>query len=163
MKAKVFMFILVFSLAINAAGLASMGYHYYRNNFLTSSQPSPVSPGDHHLYQDIGLSSQQLARMEPLARKFHLRLTELSASMEGKKENLIDLLSQKDVDPMKAEGLRKEMAGIQDEIQKEVIGHILESRKILDAKQQERFFELMRQSMRGKNSWLADKTASSKE
>ena len=75
--------------------------------------------------------------------------------MEGKKENLVDLLSQKDVDPAKVEGLRKEMAGIQDEIQKEVIGHILETRKILDAGQQQRFFNLMRQSMQGKNSWLA--------
>jgi len=155
MKAKVFIFILVLSLAINAAGLATMGYHYYRNNYLIPSTPCPVSSEDHHLYQDIGLSSQQLATMEPLARKFHRRLTELSASMEGKKENLVDLLNQKDVDPAKVEGMRKEMAGIQDEIQKEVIGHILETRKILDAGQQQRFFDLMRQSMQGKNSWLA--------
>jgi hypothetical protein len=45
------------------------------------------------------------------------------------------------------EGLRKEMADIQDEIQKEVIAHIIESKKIFDPKQQERFLTLMRQSM----------------
>jgi hypothetical protein len=39
------------------------------------------------------------------------------------------------------------MAGIQDEIQKEVITHIMESKKILDSDQQQRFFNLMRQSM----------------
>lgn len=155
MKAKVLILILILSLAINGAVLATMAYHYYRNNYLIPSAPCPVSPEDHHLYQDLGLSSQQLATMEPLARKFHFRLTELSASMEGKKESLADLLSQKEIDQVKIEGLRKEMAGIQDEIQKEVIGHILETRKILDAGQQERFFNLMRQSMRGKNSWLA--------
>ena len=49
--------------------------------------------------------------------------------MEGKKESLINLLSQKDVDPAKIEGLRKEMAGIQDEIQNEVIIHIAEIKK----------------------------------
>jgi hypothetical protein len=43
------------------------------------------------------------------------------------------------------------MAGIQDGIQKEVIAHILETKKILDSKQQERFFALMRQSMAGGN------------
>lgn len=44
------------------------------------------------------------------------------------------------------------MAGIQDEIQKEVIAHIIESKKILDPQQQQRFFGLMRQSMtRAKN------------
>ena len=39
------------------------------------------------------------------------------------------------------------MAGIQDDIQKEVISHIMESKKILDPIQQQRFFDLMRQSM----------------
>jgi hypothetical protein len=68
--------------------------------------------------------------------------------MEAKKRILIDLL-QKDGDPMSIENLRKEMAGIQDEIQKEVIMHIMESKKILDPGQQLRFFDLMRQSMAG--------------
>jgi hypothetical protein len=84
--------------------------------------------------------------MEPLAQKFHARLAELGARMEEKKENLTDLL-QKESDPASIENLRKEMAGIQDEIQKEVIVHIMESKKILDPIQQQRFFDLMRQSM----------------
>jgi Spy/CpxP family protein refolding chaperone len=156
MKAKVFMFILVLSLAINAAVLATTGYHYYRHTYLIPTAPCPVSPGNRHLYQDLGLSSQQMAQMEPLARTFHSRLAELSASMEGKKENLVDLLSQKAVDPAKIEELRKEMAGIQDQIQKEVIEHILASKKIFSAGQQEQFFNLMQKSMRGGNYWLAN-------
>jgi hypothetical protein len=39
------------------------------------------------------------------------------------------------------------MAAIQDDIQKEVIVHIIESKKILDPNQQRRFFDLMRRSM----------------
>ena len=105
-----------------------------------------MSPGDSHLYQSLGLSNLQLAKMEPLAQKFHGRLAELGSAMEEKKETLTDLL-QKDSDPMKIENLRKEMAGIQDEIQKEVIVHIMESKKILDPQQQQRFFDLMRQNM----------------
>ena len=66
--------------------------------------------------------------------------------MEGKRETLTNLL-QKESDPASIENLRKEMAGIQDEIQKEVIIHIVESKKILDPIQQQRFFNLMRQSM----------------
>jgi hypothetical protein len=89
--------------------------------------------------------------MEPIAQKFHERLAELGALMEGKKEILTDLL-QKDSDPVIMENLRKEMATIQDEIQKEVIAHIIESKKILDSKQQQRFFGLMRQSMTRKEN-----------
>jgi len=146
MRSKWLVLILILSLAINSAVLATVGYHYYRDASNTPSAPCPMSPGDSHLYQSLGLSNLQLSKMEPLAQKFHERLAELGVRMEEKKETLTDLL-QKDSDPASIENLRKEMAGIQDEIQKEVIVHILESKKILDPKQQQRFFDLMRESM----------------
>jgi Spy/CpxP family protein refolding chaperone len=146
MRSKWLILILILSLAVNAAVLATMGYHYYRTTQNTQSVPCPLSPGDSHLYQSLGLSNLQLSKMEPLAQKFHERLAELGARMEEKKETLTDLL-QKDSDPASIENLRKEMAGIQDEIQKEVIVHIMESKKIFAPNQQQRFFDLMRQSM----------------
>lgn len=146
MRSKWLILILILSLAINAGVLVSMGYHYYVNASTPSSAPCPMSPGDSHLYQSLGLSRVQLSKMEPLAQKFHARLAELGALMEEKKETLTDLL-QKDSDPVKIENLRKEMAGVQDDIQKEVITHITELKKILDPDQQQHFFSLMRQSM----------------
>ena len=146
MKSKLMILVLILSLAINAGVLVSMGYHYYVNASTPSSAPCPMSPGDSHLYQSLGLSKAQLSKMEPIAQKFHARLAELGALIERKKETLTDLL-QKESDPASIENLRKEMAAIQDEIQKEVISHIMESKKILDPVQQQRFFDLMRQSM----------------
>jgi len=146
MKSKWLTIVLVLSLAINAGVLTSMGYHYYVNASTSSTAPCPMSPGDSHLYQSLGLSNAQLAKIDPLAQKFHGRLAELGAVMEEKKETFITLLQQNG-DPVKIENLRKEMAGIQDEIQKEVITHITELKKILDPDQQQRFFNLMRQSM----------------
>jgi len=146
MKSKLLTVVLVLSLAINAGVLASMGYHYYVNASTPSSAPCPMSPGDSHLYQSLGLSKAQLAKMDPIAQKFHARLAELGAAMEGKRELLVDLLA-KDGDSARIEDLRREMAGVQNEIQKEVITHITELRKILDPIQQQRFFDLMRQSM----------------
>ena len=146
MKSKLLTVVLVLSLAINAGVLASMGYHYYVNASTPSSAPCPMSPGDSHLYQSLGLSKAQLAKMDPIAQKFHARLAELGAAMEGKRELLVDLLA-KDGDSARIEDLRREMAGVQNEIQKEVITHISELKKILDPNQQQRFFDLMRQSM----------------
>ena len=151
MRSKWLMIILSLSLAINAGVLATTGYHYYHSASMAPSAPCPVSPGDTHLYQSIGLSDLQLSKMEPLAQKFHGRLAELGAGMEEKKRILIDLL-RKESDPASVEKLRKEMASIQDEIQKEVIMHIMESKKILESGQQLRFFDLMRQSMAGEKS-----------
>jgi Spy/CpxP family protein refolding chaperone len=153
MKSKWLTVILVLSLAINAGVFVSMGYHYYVSASTPSTAPCPLTPGDSHLYQSLGLSKGQLAKIDPMARKFHGRIAELGTAMEEKKEVLVTLL-QKNSDPVKIENLRKEMAGIQDEIQKEVITHITELKKILDPDQQQRFFNLMRQSMaRAQSPW----------
>jgi Spy/CpxP family protein refolding chaperone len=146
MKSKWLTVVLVLSLAINAGVFVSMGYHYYINASTPSSAPCPISPGDSHLYRSLGLSKGQLAKIDPIAQKFHARLAELGAATEEKKEVLTNLL-QKDSDPASIENLRKEMAGIQDEVQKEVITHITELKKILDPNQQQRFFDLMRHNM----------------
>ena len=157
MRSKWLTFILILSLAVNAAVLATMGYHYYVNASTTSSAPCPMLPRDSHLYQSLDLSGAQLEKIDPLARKFHGRIAELGALMEENKETLVTLL-QKNTDPVKIENLRKEMAGIQDEIQKEVIMHITELKKILDPDQQQRFFDLMRQSMtRAQSPWFSTK------
>jgi hypothetical protein len=148
MKSKWLTIVLILSLAINAGVLATMGYHYYVNTSTPSSAPCPMSPGDSHLYQSLGLSNTQLAKIDPLAREFHGRIAELGVAMEGKKELLLNLLA-KDGDPASIENLRREMAGIQDEIQKEVITHITEVKKVFDPDQQRRFFNLMNQSMIG--------------
>ncbi len=147
MKRKVFIFILFLSLAINASVLATAGFRYFREASQAKDAPCFLSPSHQHLYQHLGLSAPQLTQIDPLAQKFHERLGKLEAGMKGKNERLIELLGQKEIDPVQIEGLRKEIAGIQDEIQREVIAHILEFKKILDAQQQARFFVLMSQGM----------------
>jgi len=151
MNKKALIFVLVLSLAINASILGTIGYNYYRNTFQAPTAPCPLSPNHQHLYQELGLSTIQLSKMEPLGRKFHERLADLGSAMKGKNSRLVELLGQKNIDPGQVEELRREMAGIQEEIQREVIAHILESKTILDPKQQERFFDLIRQSLAGEN------------
>jgi Spy/CpxP family protein refolding chaperone len=147
MRGKLFVFILFLSLAVNASILGTMGFRYYREASSAKEAPCLLSPSHQHLYQHLGLSASQLAQIEPLAQKFHERLGKLETGMKGKNERLIELLGQKEIDPVQVEGLRKEIAGIQDEIQKEVIAHIIEFKRILDARQQNQFFALMNQGM----------------
>jgi Spy/CpxP family protein refolding chaperone len=147
MRGKSLIFVLILSLAINASIFGIMGYRYYRDASLVKDAPCPLSPAHQHLYQQLGLSAPQLAQMEPVAQKFHERLGELETATRGKNKRLVELLGQREIDPGQVEGLRKEIAGIQDEIQKEVITHILETKRILDQKQQKQFFALMSQSM----------------
>jgi len=146
MKRQTLTAILILSLAVNVATLATVGYHYWRNTCLTPAAPCPLNPSDRHLYESLGLSSEQTARMAALAQSFHRRLGELDSAVEAKRNLLIDLLGEESPDPAKTEAIRKEIAGLQDEIQKAVILHIAEAKKVMNADQQRRFIELLRLS-----------------
>ena len=146
MSRKFLIAILTLSLAVNLSGLVTIGYHYYRNTCLTPSAPCPLSPEDNHLYQSLGLSPGQLETMASLSQSFHGRLGELEALIAAKRNLLIDALGEEKIDLPRTETIRKEIAGYQDEIQKEVITHIAESKKIMTPDQQKRFIELLRAS-----------------
>ncbi|MBI5580290.1 MAG: periplasmic heavy metal sensor [Deltaproteobacteria bacterium] len=137
--------ILILSLTINAAVIGTLGYHYFMKQPQRDSL-SCFSTGNGHLYQSLGLTGGQLERMGPLAHAFHGQMDEMKASVEQKKDLLIDLL-QRGEEPDKIDALRRELASIQDTIQKEVISHIADIKQILNSNQQEQFFRLMRQSM----------------
>lgn len=154
MRTKWLILVLILSLAINAAAFATVGYNYYCNTFLTPSAPCPVSSKDQHLYHALGLSAAQLTKMDSLAQTFHASLERLGSAMHEKRGLLLDLLRQENVDSEKVESLRKDMASVQNEIQKEVITHIEEIKKILDPEQEERFFNLLRVSMEREGSHL---------
>lgn len=146
MRSNLLAGILILSLAVNAAVLGALGYHYFIKQPPQSGPIPCFSTGGGHFYQSLGLSEAQLEKMGPLAHAFHQRMGEMKASMEQKRDLLIDLLQRGD-DPDRINALRTEMASIQDTIQKAVISHIADIKKVLDLKQQEQFFDLMRQSM----------------
>ena len=146
MRGKLLIVVLTLSLAVNASAVATIGYHYWRNTCLTPAAPCPLNQEDHHPYQDLGLSPEQLTKMTQMAQSFHGRLNELEGAVETKRNLLIDCLGEKEIDLPLTETIRKEIAGYQDEIQKEVIAHIAESKKIMTPDQQQRFIELLRAS-----------------
>ncbi len=151
--------IFVVSLAANVAVLATVGYHYYRNTCLLQPRACPLSSNDHHLYQSLGLSESQLSKIEPLARTFHERLEEMTGTTGDKRDQLVSLLSQEQVNHDQIERFRKKLAATQDGIQREVITHILELKEVLSPEQKQRFFDLMRETLgRGEGPWSQKNT-----
>ena len=146
MKGKLLIVVLTLSLIVNASAVATIGYHYWRNACFAPSAPCPLNQEDHYLYQDLGLSPEQLAKMASLADSFHGRLNEIEAGIEAKRNLLIDCLGEDQIDLPRTEAIRKEIAALQDEVQKEVIAHIAESKKIMNSDQQKHFIELLRTS-----------------
>jgi len=147
MKNRWIAMILVLSLAMNTAVLAVAGYQYFDRNRRPSAATLHSSERDYHFYEKLGLTPAQLAKMAPMANTFHKSLKSLHSDMEAKKSAMINLLSDENVSPVKIEEMRKEMATIQDGIQKIVIAHIHDVKAVLNASQRKRFFELLSKSM----------------
>jgi Spy/CpxP family protein refolding chaperone len=147
MKNRWIVMILVLSLAMNAAVLAVVGYNYYSNRSQPNTTVGHLSERDHHFYEVLKLTPEQLAKMNPMAAAFHERLKQFHSEMEKKKDAMISLLGVEGVAPTRIEDLRMEMAAIQDNIQKTVIAHVLDVKEILNSSQREQFFDLLRTSM----------------
>jgi Spy/CpxP family protein refolding chaperone len=146
MKTKLLFPTLILSLFVNIVIISTAGFHYYRNYCLTTAVPCPLNQGSHHLYQSLGLSDVQLAKMEPLSNVFHTRLAALESQVTAKRDLMIRLLEKEEIDLIHIEEARTEIAAIQDEIQREVVVHITQTRDILNPEQRKHFFKMLQDS-----------------
>jgi Spy/CpxP family protein refolding chaperone len=147
MKNRWIAMILALSLAMNTAVLAVAGYNYYVSCNRPTTAAGHPHDMEHHFYEVLGLTPGQMAKMTPMATLFHESLANHHSEMSAKKEAMITLLGSEDINPNRIETLRTEMAAVQDNIQKTVIAHVLDVKKILDSSQREQFFDLLRRSM----------------
>ncbi|MEN6622525.1 MAG: Spy/CpxP family protein refolding chaperone [Smithella sp.] len=143
-KRRGLILILILSLSINAAAVMTVGYHYLQNKCFISKQPCLLKQTSNHLYQSLGLTEAQSAKMIPLSHSFHSRISKLEAAIKEKRSSLVDKLEGNDTGQVEA--LRLEIAALQQEMHKEVIGHILETGKILNPEQKKQFFTLLKSS-----------------
>jgi len=147
MKNKLIVSLLILSLAMNVSVLTVVGYNFYYH----SHQPLPIksfsTQKNHHFYQILKLTPAQLKRMEPMAALFHQKLGDLYSAIKIERVLLFKFLSQKNIDQAQIDQLQKQIAAIQDNIQRIVISHLLDVKLILNENQQERFFALLHKSM----------------
>ncbi len=147
MKNRWIIITLILSLAMNTAVMAVAGYNFYGSVNRPNTAADHSHDMEHHFHEVLGLSHTQLEKMTPLANSFHDRLKSLHTDMDKQKDAMINLLGGEDIAPSRIETLRLEMAAIQDDVQKTVIAHVNDVKKILNSSQRERFFDLLRRSM----------------
>ncbi|MDD5169711.1 MAG: periplasmic heavy metal sensor [Syntrophales bacterium] len=152
MKRKWLMIILVLSLAVNMAVIATVGYHYFRNTCMTPATPCPLNQESRHLYESLGLSEAQAAKMIPLSHSFHGQLASWESRIEAKRDHLLGLLGHDNIDRKAIEETRREIATLQDELQRGVVAHVIEVKGNLNPEQQKQFFEMLRSGMAGTRS-----------
>lgn len=146
MKRKLLALGLIVLTLANVAGLLTMGVRRCRDWCQMAeygSMDGGREPQD-GLRRELGLSEEQAARFTVLREAFQTNLARIRPTLQGKREELAQLLAAPDPDRARIEAVVAEINSLQAELQKQVIQHLLDEKKVLTPAQQQKFLTIIR-------------------
>jgi len=157
MKSNLLKYILVLSLLLNFSLLGTAGYTYYRQNRHRPTSPFGYSARERmpvgststqpHLFEALSLKPEQRKRFEQKAPLFHQALDKKRQEVDRLRRSLFDLMGADHPDSKVIEATIAEINGVQEDMQKLVVAHMLEFKSMLDKDQQKKFFNLIEGTM----------------
>ena len=145
MKRKLFIWGIIMLTVVNIAALGTMAYHRFGHG------EECYHENQHNrrdfLHRELALSDAQAAQMKALKESFQLNARPIRAALKTKRAQLFQLLAAPNPDRAKIDRVQSEIDSLQSELQKLVIGHLLDERKILTPGQQSRFFSIIRERL----------------
>jgi len=143
MKKKLLILCLTFSVAINIGVLGSAGYSWLK----ISGEERPHQEEKHSpmsfLGKELSLSQSQAREMESLRKALEPKMEEIREELRDKRVQLVNLLMEAEADLEKINIQLNEIESLQTELQKLVIDHLLQEKKILSPEQQKKFFSII--------------------
>jgi Spy/CpxP family protein refolding chaperone len=149
MKNNILKFALAASLILNLTVFATAGYHYYQQSRTWVSPFGKVMKKDKFIFEELSLKPDQLAAMKNKAITFRAEIDRRRMEIETRRKELVTLMRDQDPDKKAIDATIKEISGKQEEMQRMVIGHMLEMKSSLDEGQQRKFFDLIERNMAG--------------
>jgi Spy/CpxP family protein refolding chaperone len=142
MKENLKILVIAFSIILNLVFIGTTAFHRLSSHAATGRMPEGNCP---FLYQKLNLSSEQLARIEPVRDMFHERLGNLGGEIKAKQLELIDLLAARQLDRKAVDAVQERITQLQKKTQDTIISHIVEETGIFSPEQRESFFGLIRE------------------
>ena len=97
------------------------------------------------LFLELDLTPEQLTRFKSDRDEFRSHLQALEQKIKKKQLDLIEILSIDTPDQQAIESKQKEIQELQTAAQNRVIAHFLQESKLLNPKQRNRFFNLIKE------------------
>jgi Spy/CpxP family protein refolding chaperone len=147
MKNNLLKFALAASLVLNITVIATAGYHHYRQSQYRVSPSGKVVETDRFLFEELSLKPEQLTAMKNKALSFHAEIDRRRQEIDKKRNDLVTLLRRESPDKKAIDAIIKEISGKQEAMQRMITGHMLEIKASLDKGQQQKFLDLLANSM----------------
>jgi len=149
MKNSLLKFALAVSLVLNLTVIATVGYRYYAQSRMWVSPFGKVMEKDRFLFEELSLKPEQMKAMKKEAMLFRAEIDTRRLEIDAKRKELVALMRSQSPDKKAIEGTIKEISGKQEEMQRMIVGHMLEIKSSLDADQQRKLFDLIERNMVG--------------
>ena len=156
MKNNLLKYVLILSLLLNFSFLGAAGYTYYRQNrdrhslfgYGTSERISTgCFSNQPYLFEALSLKPEQRKLFEQKAPLFHEALDQKRQDVDRLRKSLFALMSMEHPDNKTIEATIAEINGVQEDMQKLIVAHMLEFKSMLDNNQQKKFFDLIQGTM----------------
>jgi len=152
MSKRIFVLILISSLALNFAFVFSWAGYRFSQGF--ADDRGQVLPSDEKdeiwcpLHRSLNVSKEQWQRIEPRLLEFRNTSQSICEQVNQKRGEMIDILSSADPDHQAVADKQKEILAAQQKMQQLVIEHLLFEKSVLNTQQQEELFQLFRRKCR---------------
>jgi hypothetical protein len=105
---------------------------------------------DKFLFEELSLKPEQLSAMKNKAIPFRAEIDRRRMAIDVRKKELVTLMRDQTPDKKaKIDTTIKEINGKQEEMQRMIVGHMLEIKSSLDVNQRRKFFDLIERNMAG--------------
>jgi Spy/CpxP family protein refolding chaperone len=148
MDKKILVVVLVISVAINLATVFTLGYFWWTRHGV-ARQDVFIRPNMmHELHQtrmarELNLSDRQIEEMKKVNEEMRLAMQPLREALFKKRQALMSLLRDEDMERAKADVLIEQIARLQAEHDAQIFDRILLMKRILTPEQQQRLGALM--------------------
>jgi len=131
----------IFSVALNVVFAWSYLYHGKSGFYLANRQVEQ----DHPLYEELGLSRDQLDRCKPIRDRFQNFVEEQGRKFKARQLELVGLLAKEAPNRQAIDANQEEIRTLQQQMQARVIDHLLEESRFFTPEQRRMFFELIKE------------------
>ena len=126
MKTTPLIYLLIFSLAINSAAAATLGFSWWRNQAYAKEITLAQKPVLNFLREDLGLTPEQTGKVLMQIDRTKPRFVQLRNQMDSNRTEMMQLISTTPVKMAAVESKVSEINRIQGEIRLIAVGTVIE-------------------------------------
>jgi Spy/CpxP family protein refolding chaperone len=143
---------LAVSLAFNLSFLVAAGVFYHQKNEYWVSPFGAKVPRDRFMFEELSLKADQIKILRENATLFHEQVDRKRQEIAAKRKDLLRLLRANAPDTASIHAVLARISRIQEGLERMVTAHILQQKAVLDRQQQDRFLDLIQNTVTQRGS-----------